>query len=118
MGQDSYKNEMLVDLDFFESRRQVGEDFVIKLVEVFSQEAPKLIAKIKDAAEKQRGSELAELGHKLKGMCLNVGAMALSRLGRDIEHNAGKDNDDIVEILVKDVDTIFEKTLSTMKELV
>ncbi len=118
MSQNKHKKVVLVDLEFFESRRQVGEDFVRTLVEVFGQEAPKLINNIKITVEKQSEKELAELGHKLKGMCLNVGASALSQIGKEIEMNADRISTVFIENLVKKADSVFEGTLSEMNRLV
>jgi hypothetical protein len=112
------KKSALIDLDFFESRRQVGEDFVVKLIDVFSQEAPKLVQKIKAAAKDKRRTELGEMGHKLKGMCLNVGADKLSGLGREIESQAKNESLDSLEILVKDLDKVLKNTLKEMKQLI
>ena len=105
----------MIDAGFFESRRQVGEDFVIKLVEVFAQEAPKLIDAIKKAQQAD-GLHLAELGHKLKGMSLNVGASLLSDFGKEIEQKAGVGED--VEDVIEQLDSVFAETLSQMQALI
>jgi len=118
MGLNSNKKCLLIDQEFFESRRQIGEDFIRKLVEVFSQEAPKLILSIKETVEKKNKTELAKLGHKLKGMCLNVGASALSQLGREIEMNAHKIGENSVTDLINRADRVFEGTLSEMNSII
>ncbi len=104
----------IIDLDFFESRRQVGEDFLDKLIEVFEEEALKLIRKIKETAECNDPKHLAELGHKLKGMSLNVGAVLLSNLGRQIELRSN----DLESASLKSLDIAYEQTMSEMKKLV
>lgn len=108
----------LVDEEFFESRREVGEDFVNKLVSVFSLEAPKLIAKVKTTAQANDKVKLAELGHKLKGMCLNVGAVRLSKIGKDIENHAQTGNSEILTSLISCLDNVLDETVREMKNLI
>ncbi len=113
----SLKNQEFVNSEFFDSRRQVGEGFVEKLVEVFSDEAPKLINKIKQEAEDSDDKEMAELGHKLKGMSMNVGATRLSELGLEIEKIAKDgDREGLVRILEL-LDATLDSTLDTMRSL-
>jgi HPt (histidine-containing phosphotransfer) domain-containing protein len=111
-------SSVLIDLEFFESRRQVGEDFLAKLVEVFSQEAPKLVNKIKKLKNKKNEPELADSGHKLKGMCLNVGAQRLSTMGKVIEVSAKEGKIDELSSLITELDSVLANTLSEMKKLV
>ncbi len=111
-------SSVLIDLEFFESRRQVGEDFLEKLVEVFSLEAPKLIGKIKSEAKAGKPSDLADLGHKLKGMCLNVGAEQLSTMGKQIETFVKDPQEEGIDHLISELDSVLERTLSKMKMLV
>lgn len=108
----------IIDVDFFESRRQVGEDFLVKLVEVFGQEAPKLIDQIKNAEVSGESAQLADLGHKLKGMGLNVGAICLSNLGKEIEYKTKSGDTELVNAAIGQLDSVFSKTLSEMKELI
>ena len=109
---------VLIDLEFFESRRQVGEDFLEKLVEVFSLEAPKLIKRIETLLEERNQPDLADSGHKFKGMCLNVGADRLSILGKTIETAAKAGNLDELDEVVKELDSVLAKTLSKMQQLI
>ena len=117
MSEESGKTT-LVDADFFESRKQVGEGFIEKLVQVFNQEAPKLIGKIQDSAENSNVSELAELGHKLKGMCLNVGASQLSAIGKEIEHSARSGESDQLDKLVAKLEEVLQNTLEQMNRMI
>lgn len=109
---------VLIDLEFFESRRQIGEDFLEKLVEVFSLEAPKLVTRIKGLVEERNQPYLADSGHKLKGMCLNVGAEKLSILGKTIESSAKAGNIDELAGVVDELDGVLANTLSEMQKLI
>ncbi len=108
----------LIDLEFFESRRQVGEDFLEKLVEVFSLEAPKLVNKIKGLIEERNQSGLADSGHKFKGMCLNVGAERLSMLGKSIESSAKAGDFDELTDVIFELDKVLDNTLFEMRKLI
>lgn len=109
---------VLIDLEFFESRRQVGEDFLEKLVEVFSLEAPKLVNRIKGLVEERNHPDLADSGHKFKGMCLNVGAEKLSSLGKIIETSAKAGKLDDLDDVISELDDVLTNTLSEMQKLI
>lgn len=113
----SLKSQEFVNSEFFDSRRQVGEGFVEKLVEVFSDEAPKLINKIKQEAEDSDDKEMAELGHKLKGMSMNVGATRLSDLGLEIEKIAKDGDREALVRILELLDATLDSTLDTMRSL-
>jgi len=108
----------LIDAEFFETRRQVGEGFIEKLVQVFNQEAPKLIHKIQGSAKENNVSELAELGHKLKGMCLNVGATQLSILGKEIEFSAKNGEVGHLDTVIDSLEDVLKRTLKEMDRMV
>ena len=107
-----------VDPDFFESRKKVGDDFVIKLVIVFRTEAPKLMEKIKVCSKKSGENGLVELGHRLNGMCLNVGATVLSGIGEEIEEKAGRDDFVDIDKLLNKMDDVYKHTIREMEQLI
>lgn len=108
----------LVDEAFFASRRQVGEGFVEKLIVVFGEEAPKLVAMLKQTHLSGNLPELAEMGHKLKGMCLNVGAQRLSGLGKEIEWAAKSSDEAQLKPLIDDLDQVLQSTLIAMGQMI
>ncbi len=105
----------ILDPEFFESRKQVGEDFVEKLVAIFYQEAPKLIKNIRDEAKNGITQELAGLGHKLKGMCLNVGATCLSEMGKNLEEKCSQNSFQGINKIVEEMEDVFNQTQVEME---
>lgn len=118
MSQKENEQDSAIDQEFFDSRRQIGEGFIEKLVEVFCLEAPKLIGTIANTVGRDDASQLAKLGHKLKGMCLNVGATRLSALGEEIEASASRN--DLTEIgrLVREAEEEFSRARTEMERLI
>ncbi len=117
MSGKKQKPVIVVDREFFASRRQVGEEFVQKLVEVFCEEAPKLIKMIKDTWKSKSLGRISELGHKLKGMSLNVGAEKLSDIGRIIEEKTNDGQIDEVEGVLNRLDDVFNQTEKELYQL-
>ena len=52
------------------------------------------------------GVDVKNLGHKLKGMSLNLGALSLSEVGREIEEA----DPETVYPIISRLDIVFEKT--------
>ena len=101
-----------VDMKFLKSRKDITGSFLKNLINVFNYEAPKLISEIKKYQHKGAVEDVKSLGHKLKGMSLNLGALKLSEVGREIEEADPKTVDPIIDRL----DRVFEKTRLALTE--
>jgi len=61
------------------------KNFTAQLLEMFALQVPKLIATINDALNKNDLDTVWKSAHKLKGTCLNIGAVKLSALCKEME---------------------------------
>ncbi len=68
------------------------KNFTAQLLEMFALQVPKLIATINEALNKNDLDTVWKSAHKLKGTCLNIGAVKLSALCKELEAK-GRAND-------------------------
>ena len=68
------------------------KNFTAQLLEMFAIQVPKLIVTINDALNKIDLDTVWKSAHKLKGTCLNIGAVKLSALCKELE-NKGRAKD-------------------------
>ena len=87
MSQIDYKfidPKVLSTLLAHSKNKQLGHE----LVEIFAQDARKLIESFNEACAIQNHKSLSYLTHRMKGSCLNVGATRLHVLCENIESSA------------------------------
>jgi PAS domain S-box-containing protein len=61
------------------------KNFTAQLLEMFALQVPKLIAEINDGLNKNDLDKVWKAAHKLKGTCMNIGAIKLSTLCKEME---------------------------------
>ena len=64
-------------------------ELLARVINLYLVESPKLIQKLKQAANESRATEIARTAHSLKSSSANVGAKVLSGYCHDIEASAG-----------------------------
>jgi HPt (histidine-containing phosphotransfer) domain-containing protein len=109
---DRKEQPPLIDIDFLESRKEITDSFLHDLIELFNEEMPKVIDNIKAQYKANKVEEVKTLGHKLKGMSLNLGAIFLSQQGEKIE----TDDFESVAPCIDSLDEIYEKTRQALAE--
>jgi CheY-like chemotaxis protein len=84
----------LEPVDGHELLKRVDDDreFLTELVNLFREDGPKQLDKIKKALEKKDAGEMLRGAHSLKGTLANLGARPASDMAADIEH-AGRSED-------------------------
>lgn len=70
---------------FSELRDTTGSDFVRELVDTFLQEAPGMLADLRDALAHGDADRFRRAAHSLKSNSNTFGAVALGALARDLE---------------------------------
>jgi len=99
--QDSPKNSaqharasVLEAIDGPELLERVGDDreFLSELVNLFREDGPKQLSKIKIALQKNDSSEMLRCAHSLRGTLSNLAAKPAAELAAEIEHR-GKSDD-------------------------
>jgi histidine phosphotransfer protein HptB len=63
-----------------------GEDFAKELVETFLEEAPTMLAELRDALAANDADKFRRAAHSLKSNSLTFGAMPLGAMARELEH--------------------------------
>ena len=70
---------------FDELSSTTGADFVQELVETFAEEAPGLLAQLRDAQVAGTADPFRRAAHSLKSNALTFGALRLGHLARELE---------------------------------
>jgi len=79
-------NDALIDVATFRALQEAaGEDFVAELVATFLEEAPGMLAELRDAQAKSDDGRFRRAAHSLKSNCNTFGAAALGGMARELE---------------------------------
>jgi len=79
-------NEPLIDVATYRALQEAaGEEFVSELVETFLQEAPGMLADLRDARANSDAERFRRAAHSLKSNCNTFGAIALGVMARELE---------------------------------
>ena len=79
-------NGALIDVATFRALQEAaGEDFVAELVATFLEEAPGMLAELRDAQAKSDDPRFRRAAHSLKSNCNTFGAAALGGMARELE---------------------------------
>jgi histidine phosphotransfer protein HptB len=70
---------------FAELQETAGADFVVELVDTFLEEAPGMLAELRDARGAADADRFRRAAHSLKSNSQTFGAQALGALARDLE---------------------------------
>ncbi len=65
---------------------EAGADFVLTLVDTFAEEAPPLLAELRQAAADGQAERFRRAAHSLKSNAHTFGAQALAEQARALEH--------------------------------
>jgi HPt (histidine-containing phosphotransfer) domain-containing protein len=87
-SQESAGRNSPIDLSLLEGFRQFdedGENLLLRLIDVFLENTPKLIAAARSAIERKDADAAARAAHTLKGSCSNFGAERLMKAAGALE---------------------------------
>lgn len=78
--------ETVIDPATFDALKEMaGADFVGELVDTFFEEAPQMIAELRDAAGAADAERLRRAAHSLKSNSMTFGALTLGGLAKGLE---------------------------------
>lgn len=97
-------------MKLIQSRSQLDFEFFELLMGVFFEDAPPLIIEIQQVWRAGKNDEVMDTGHKLKGMCANVGAKALRSLAEKVELSGSNHTLIPEEYLLEELETIYQET--------
>ena len=95
-----------------------GEDdpgFARELVDLFAEEAPRLISSMRDAARRGDHDELRRSAHSLKGSSGNLGATSLASRAHDVEQRARASETDGVETTIEEIAALSERVITALR---
>ena len=78
----------VIDPEVLEDLRELLGDEVDRLIDVFLEDTPRLLASLENAVDGPDYAALREAAHSLKSSAANLGAMSLSAAARRIESGA------------------------------
>jgi HPt (histidine-containing phosphotransfer) domain-containing protein len=86
-----------------------GEESILgKLIDVFIENSPRVIAEARTALAKRLSPQLERAAHTLKGSCSNFGAERMRAACERLEHAARTGNLESAASLIKEMDNEFE----------
>ncbi len=109
---------MIIDISVIEGLKEIGDkEFVTELIEMFLQQSEDIMSEIRNYSENKDVDNLSKLSHKLKGSCLNLGAIDMSKVCQTIEHNTRENNIDSIEQHLDSLENIYRETCEELRRL-
>jgi PAS domain S-box-containing protein len=107
----------LIDYDRLTELREISDDLLFELIDLFLQQSPKSIDSLKRFAQEGKAFNIAQTAHALKGVFSNLGARYIADICKRIETRA--ENNDLFEIrvLLEELETGYEQTCLELKQI-
>ncbi len=107
-------NHTVIDPHTFdELQANAGADFVVELVNTFAEEAPGLLAELRNARAAGAAERFRRAAHSLKSNSSTFGATGLADLARALELGGIPPDDRPIDVLALEIDT----TLAALQAL-
>ncbi|MEM6615658.1 MAG: ATP-binding protein [Pseudomonadota bacterium] len=90
------------------------EPLIIRLLALFEEHAPPLIARIQNAHAQQEFGEMASASHALKSMAGNIGAKKLMDLCQEIEANAARKTA-VLALVIGELSALYDRSVDYLK---
>ncbi|NER33716.1 MAG: response regulator [Oscillatoria sp. SIO1A7] len=107
------ENQSILSSQMLESLREI--DALEELIDLYLEQAPLLLDRITAATTAADASELREAAHSLKSTSAALGAIALSELGKELEHMARSGSITEAPPLVEKVEAEYERVKAAME---
>ena len=102
---------------FAELQESAGTDFVAELVGTFLEEAPGMLAELRDARAAADAGRFTRAAHSMKSNCQTFGALALGQMARGLEV-AGLDTDPARDAAALDaLEAAYARVAAALTEL-
>ena len=102
---------------FSELQATAGADFVAELVDTFLQEAPAMLADLRDAAAAGDATRFRRAAHSLKSNSNTFGALPLGALARELELNGIGADSDSINARLHALEAEYSRAAAALKEL-
>ena len=92
-----------------------GAELVGELVDLFAEEAPRLISSMREAVGRGDDEELRRSAHSLKGSSGTVGATSLASRAYDVEQRARAGETDGVEETIEEIAALSQRVVTALR---
>jgi HPt (histidine-containing phosphotransfer) domain-containing protein len=96
---------------YAELRDTVGDDFAVELLDTFLEEAPGMLAALRDTAAVRDEEGFRRAAHSIKSNATTLGATALADIARRLEL------DGVDAALITDLEAVHERTETALREM-
>jgi len=100
---------------FYIKQKKDGSNLVNNIINIYIDQSSDLLAELTDAARKKDVESVRLITHTLKSSSINVGALTLAELCRNVEKTCGKGNID--EILLNQIYQSYSEVDSALKDV-
>ena len=108
----------IIDFSVIDGLKEIGDqEFVSELIEMFLQQSDIIMEDIDKYTEQKDADSLSKSAHKLKGSCLNLGAVDMGKICQVIEHKGRENNIENIELQVMELKNIYTETCNELKKL-
>lgn len=108
----------IIDFNIINNLKEIGDqEFLVELIDIFLGQSQDLIDEIKSGAEKKDNQIITKAAHKLKGSCLNLGAMSMGEVCQDIEHTSRDNNLSDIELKINELMSLHKETCEELIKL-
>ena len=105
----------VIDKKSFDELKQMsGEDFINELIDAFLDDAPNMIASMRDALIAKNVESFRRNAHSMKSNANTFGAVELSELARELEFMARENNLEVGDRLEM-LDQLFAKVAEELQ---
>jgi two-component system sensor histidine kinase/response regulator len=106
----------LIDADTLTRLNDLGgSDLIVKMVELFSEHAPKRLQAASEGLEKGDCNAIERAVHSLKSSAANLGATSLQNLASQIEALALQNDIAAIAPLISELQTLFDAVLNELQ---
>ena len=95
---------------------QIGSDVLQEVIGLFMSITPPLRKDLQEAINRQDFGEIGRLAHKQRGSVVNLGAVNLAKLLKDLEYAANDEQVEKIDELGGEVETEFNRVTTTLQQ--
>lgn len=114
------EQKQLIDWNIVNGLMELGEEdgksFLREILDLYVKQYPELFEGMRKGYQQSQAKEMTLNAHSLKGASLNIGALQLAEICREIEMK-GRNNDfSGVESLIEEVESIYNQTVEAFNK--
>lgn len=88
-----------------------------KIIDIFNQQVPSSLEKIKLALKENDYVQLVEVAHYLKGSGLGIGATRFAEICRTIQHDGENEDLSNIDVLIEMLEQCYGQTIEELNKL-